>query len=90
MTDRVYDDVGEGWTDDVDERRARRPEQVIEDGNMTSRISPAWRYECTECGTERRFASEATYANYHCDECGELQMFKPRGRLVYPSEDDDE
>lgn len=94
MTDADTPEPSErGWTDDVDERRARRPKQQISPeegasgGGMT--ITPAWRWACQECGHERRLASEATFGWDRCPECDEVTMYRPLGELVYPDHPDD-
>lgn len=78
-----------GWSDDVSERRSRRPKQKIDSsdrknrsGNLT--ITPSWLYACTECGEEKRLASEDVAGWDRCDSCEEVRLFEPLGELVYP------
>jgi hypothetical protein len=78
-----------GWSDDVDERRARRPTQRIDPEDRSERggglvLTPAWVYACEECGYETRIATEATITTTDCRGCGEITDYKPLGTLEYP------
>jgi len=92
-TDRREKLRSRGWSGDVDTRRARRPSQKIdaaerEDGGANLTITPSWIYACTECGEERRIATEDVTAWTGCDTCGQTQLFEPLGELIYPGEDE--
>ena len=78
-----------GWSADVETRRARRPQQKIRaserehsGGHLT--ITPSWLHACTECGEERRIASEALVTMTECSNCGTPRPFEPVGELHYP------
>lgn len=77
-----------GWTRDIDERRGRRPKQKIDTSDRESGgnlvLTPAWVYACTQCGHERRLATEDVGGWKDCPDCGEIQRYEPLGELVYP------
>lgn len=73
------------WTRDVDERRNRRPKQVIDYENGYSvTLTPAWRFACEQCGHERRLASEDPNGWERCPDCEEVTLYHALGRLEYP------
>lgn len=85
-----------GWTRDVETRRDRRPQQVIEPDDWPEGkgggfvLTPAWIYACVECGHQRRIASESPRGFDRCPDCGETRRYEPLGELQYPDREGSE